>query len=124
MFYDTFKSLCDEKGVSVSKACLEMGLSRSIAAKWKTTKTNPSAEVIPKIAKYFGVTTDYLLGAETEKTPISEDGREEDLKLRVAAYWGGGDDLSQEELDGLWNDAESYYKFKLEQMRQKKRSKQ
>lgn len=63
MFYDLFKALCDEKGVSVSKACLEMGLSRSIAAKWKNTKTNPSAEVLPKIAKYFDVTTDYLLTA-------------------------------------------------------------
>lgn len=69
MFYDLFKSLCDEKGVSVSRACLDMGLSRSIAAKWKNTRTKPSAEVLPKIASYFGVTTDYLLGTEQEKTP-------------------------------------------------------
>ena len=66
MFYDLFKSLCDKKGVSVSRACIEMGLSRSIAAKWKNTKTNPSAEVIPKIAQYFNVSTDYLLGNESE----------------------------------------------------------
>lgn len=64
MFYDLFKSLCDKKGVSVSKACIEMGLSRSIAAKWKNTRTNPSAEVLPKIAQYFNVSTDYLLGNE------------------------------------------------------------
>ncbi len=77
MFYDLFKSLCDENGVSVSRACIEMGLSRSIAAKWKNTRTNPSAEVLPKIAKYFGVTTDYLLtGEQKEKapTPVSESG--------------------------------------------------
>ena len=61
MFYDLFKELCDQKGISVSKACIEIGLSRSIAAKWKNTKTNPSAEVLPKIAEYFGVTIDYLL---------------------------------------------------------------
>lgn len=66
MFYDTFKALCDNRGISASKACLDMGLSRSIAAKWKNTETSPSAEVLPKIAKYFGVTTDYLLSAENK----------------------------------------------------------
>ena len=89
MFYDLFKLLCDEKGVSVSKACIEMGLSRSIAAKWKNTRTNPSAEVLPKIAKYFGVTTDYLLtGEQTKKAPTPEGERkvsDDDIKF---ALWG------------------------------------
>lgn len=87
MFYDLFKSLCDKKGVSVSRACIEMGLSRSIAAKWKNTKTNPSAEVIPKIAQYFNVSTDYLLGNEKENdtAPYIEDDSEEFIILNRAA---------------------------------------
>lgn len=87
MFYDLFKKLCDEKNISVSKACVEMGLSRSIAAKWKNTKTNPSAEVLPKIAKYFDVSVDYLLGAtEKEKTPAltAKDERDISKKLEEA----------------------------------------
>lgn len=72
MFYDLFKSLCVKKGVSVSKACIEMGLSRSIAAKWKNTRSNPSAEVLPKIAQYFNVSTDYLLGNEPQKEASSQ----------------------------------------------------
>lgn len=87
MFYDLFKKLCDEKNVSVSKACIEMGLSRSIAAKWKNTKTNPSADVLPKIAKYFGVPVDYLLGAEEkEKMPAltAKDERDISKKLEEA----------------------------------------
>ena len=70
MFYDLFFDLCRKKGVSPSKACLEMGLSRSLAAKWKNTKQSPSAEVLPKIAAYFDVTVDYLLG--NEKKPAAE----------------------------------------------------
>ena|GEM_PF-766662 len=62
VFYDIFESLCRQKGVSPNKACIEMGLSRSISAKWKSTKTNPSADVLPKIADYFEVPVDYLLG--------------------------------------------------------------
>ena len=49
-----------------------MGLSRSIAAKWKNTKTNPSAEVLPKIAKYFDITTDYLLTGKQKENSTHE----------------------------------------------------
>lgn len=64
-----------------------MGLSRSIAAKWKNTKTNPSAEVIPKIAQYFNVSTDYLLGNEKEDDATSyvQDDPEELIILNRAA---------------------------------------
>lgn len=64
MFYDLFLELCTSKGVTPSKACLDMGLSRSLAAKWKNTKATPSFEVIGKIADYFCVSADYLLGKE------------------------------------------------------------
>lgn len=84
MFYDLFKKLCDDRNISVSKACIEMGLSRSIAAKWKNTKTNPSAEVLPKIAKYFDVSVDYLLGAEEkEKTPALTTKDERDISKKL-----------------------------------------
>lgn len=120
MFYDLFKNLCDEKGVSVSKACLEMGLSRSIAAKWKNTKTNPSADVLPKIAKYFGVTTDFLLtGENTEKAPTDNGERKISDDEIKAAFFEGADNLSKEEMDAMWDDARDYIQYKLEQRRRK-----
>ena len=70
MFYDLFKQLCDKKGVSASRACLDMGLSRSLAAKWKNTAATPSSEVMSKIATYFNVSADYLLGKETKKDAL------------------------------------------------------
>lgn len=67
MFYDKFKQLCEAKGVSVNKACVEIGLSRSVAAKWKSTNAGtPTAETCKKIAAYFGITVSDLLG-ETDK---------------------------------------------------------
>jgi len=62
VFYDTFEELCKNRDVSPSRACIEMDLSRSLAAKWKNTKATPSAEVLSKVAQYFGVTVDYLIG--------------------------------------------------------------
>lgn len=71
MFYDIFESLCRQKGISPNRACIEMGLSRSIAAKWKNTKTSPSLDVLTKIADYFGVSADYLLNGEKKENPAA-----------------------------------------------------
>ena len=65
MFYDRFEELCKQKGVKPGRACIEMGVSRSLAAKWKTTKTDrPSAEVLEKMSKYFGISIDEILGKQ------------------------------------------------------------
>ena len=69
VFYDIFKDLCNKKDVSPSRACLDMGLSRSLGAKWKNTGANPSYEVLTKMAGYFDVPVDYLLGNEQKEKP-------------------------------------------------------
>ena len=68
MFYDLFCQLCEQKGVSVTRATVEMGLSRTIGSKWKRTGATPNGETLNRIAEYFGVTTDYLLTGEETKT--------------------------------------------------------
>lgn len=70
MFYDRFKQLCERKGVSCNKAALEIGLSNATPTKWKKTGATPVGETLDKIAAYFGVTTDYLLGKEEQKMPL------------------------------------------------------
>lgn len=68
MFYDRFKLLCGNKGVSCNKAALDMGLSNATPTKWKKSGATPSGDTLNKIAGYFGVTVDYLLGKETIAT--------------------------------------------------------
>jgi len=80
MFYDRFVQLCEEKGVKPTNACIESGLSRGLAAKWKSTKANkPSADVLEKLSAYFGKSIDLILGNEPkEKATI--DSVDDDLK--------------------------------------------
>ena len=68
MFYDLFCHLCKEKGVSVTRATVDMGLSRTIGSKWKRTGATPNGETLSRIADYFSVTTDYLLGGDAAET--------------------------------------------------------
>lgn len=69
MFYDRFLELCKEKGVKPTNACVEAGLSRGLAAKWKSTGTEkPSADALEKMAAYFDMTIDEILGKEKALT--------------------------------------------------------
>ena len=69
MFFDRFAAYCEAKGVSCKKAVIEIGLNKSTASTWKTRGSTPNGETLAKIAAYFGVTVDELLGAESEKSP-------------------------------------------------------
>lgn len=70
--------LCDYKNISVSNLLDIFATSRSAINAWK--KGNISANIIPKIANYFNVTTDYLLtGVVLRKDYIIVD-KQEGLK--------------------------------------------
>ena len=99
MFYDVFKRLCDEKGVSCNRAATEMGLSNATATKWKKTGATPQGDTLQKIADYFGVSVDYLLG--NEEKPASQEA-DELLKDELVAFYGEvKNDLDQDDIDDL-----------------------
>lgn len=68
MFYDRFISLCDQKGVSRTKACVDCGISRTAWHKWEDGAT-PNGATINKFATYFDVTVGSLLEEEQKNSP-------------------------------------------------------
>lgn len=84
VFYDRFVYLCEQKGVSPSRAAIEAGISKSLVTKWKVNQTDvPSPEVIKKLSAYFNVPASYILGEENEKTPILTKKDERDIARDV-----------------------------------------
>jgi len=99
VFYDLFCELCQKKGVSPTRATVEIGLSRTIGTKWKTTGATPQGETLSKIADYFGVSVDYLLGNEPkEKTPAEADVTFDDFTY---AMYGEAKELTDEDKNML-----------------------
>lgn len=90
MFFERFQALCDEKKISVYKACTDIGLNRSAVAKWKSG-SKPNGTTAGKLADYFGVTTDYLLGKsdQRDEKKVSD----EDIKF---ALFGGDGEITDE----------------------------
>lgn len=62
--YERFKELCEQKGISISQACKEIGIQPSAATNWKTRGGTATVETCQKIADYFGVTVDYIMTGE------------------------------------------------------------
>lgn len=117
MFYDRFCELCARKGVKPGRACIEMGVSRGLAAKWKATNAGkPSADVLEKMSSYFGLSINEILNeSETEKAPALEGGRELSDKDIMFALWGDTDDVDETDLE----DVRRYAAFVKERKKQK-----
>jgi transcriptional regulator with XRE-family HTH domain len=98
MFYDRFKQLCEEKGVSCNKAALDIGLSNATQTKWRKTGATPRGDTLDKIAAYFDVSTDYLLGKEEQKKPTQK-GERDGSEIMFALSRGGEQEITDEMFD-------------------------
>lgn len=82
MFYDKYAQLCKRRGVSMSAAAVEAGLSKSLVTKWKTNKVDvPSPDVLKKLSAYFCMPVSELLGEnEKEQPTVQDDGLSEEMR--------------------------------------------
>lgn len=60
------ESLLKEKGITKYKMAKDLGISKSALTYYCNEKMQPTADVIIITARYFDVTTDYILGVEDE----------------------------------------------------------
>lgn len=80
VFYDKFVFLCNQKGVSPSKAAIDAGISKSLVTKWRTNNVKiPSPDVLTKLAKYFNIPVSELIDEENEKKPVLTQKDERDI---------------------------------------------
>lgn len=92
MFYDRYLALCQKAGKKPSAVASDLGINKSNVTNWKNNGYTPRGDVLQKIADYFDVTTDFLLGAESEKAPIQTDGRQvSDEDIKFALFGGDGE---------------------------------
>ena len=64
------RALCKEKGVTIQRLEIELGEKPSSISK---TTSNSKAEKLYKIARYFGVSVDYLISGESPAAFVLSD---------------------------------------------------
>ena len=70
------RELREARGIQQKELAIDLGVSQPTISDWESGRKVPSAKSTARLADYFGVSVDYLLGREDEKkpTPVSEDG--------------------------------------------------
>lgn len=95
--YERIIALCKERGVTGSRVCLELGLSKSTLSDIKSgRKKSMHPDTIQKFATYFGVSVDYLLGNETENAPTA-DSKGDILDEVDIAFYGDYKELDEDD---------------------------
>jgi len=95
-----------ERGVNPTELGKATGVSNKTISGWKQGLSKPSADAVVKIAKYFGVSTDYLLTGVGVSPSLEPDGKvltipSELEGIKFAFHRGEFEDLTQEEVDAL-----------------------
>lgn len=97
--YEIIKELAKEKKMSIRQLEMNFGYSNGYLAKWKNN--TPNSDELSRIADFFNVSVDYLLGRETPsketelrkalENVLSFDGEEmtENDKEAIIAYMMG-----------------------------------
>ena len=74
MFYSVIEQLCKEKQINFKVLAKELEITPTAISRWK--KYYPKSEILKKIADYFDVSTDFLLGRSMK---VSKDILDNDL---------------------------------------------
>ena len=93
--HERITTLCKSRGVSGSRMCLDLGLSKSTMSDLKSgRKTGVSVATAQKIAGYFGITVDELYG-EKEKPTAQGDGLTEKQRILMEFVQSVPDDKAE-----------------------------
>lgn len=96
--YIRIEELCRKKGITVTDLCRECSIPRATLSDFKTGRIKSlSAMAVSKIAGFFSVSTDYLLGNK------QDDGLD---ALKVALFGG-----ETEVTDEMWEEVKRYAKY-------------
>ena len=89
--YNRIEALCAERHITVTELCRQAGVPRSALSDYKYGRIKKiGIDKLTKIAAYFGVPVDTLLGGERTEAPVVSD---EDIKF---ALFNGAGDITDE----------------------------
>ena len=97
MIKDSIKQLRVRHSLSQKQLAEQLGISQQTVAKWESGNASPKPALIKRIAEYFDVSADYLLGIK----PKIDD------REVIAALFSDADDIT----DDMYGDAKRFAEF-------------
>ncbi len=81
MIADKIKFLREEKNLTQAELAKRLGITRSSVNAWEMGISTPSTQYLLELSHIFKVSTDYLLGINTDACIKTEGLTDEDIKL-------------------------------------------
>ncbi|WCK55113.1 helix-turn-helix transcriptional regulator [Aneurinibacillus sp. Ricciae_BoGa-3] len=94
MFGDRLRLLRQQKNLTQDEVAKALSISRGAYTHYEINKRQPDFALLQKIADFFDVSTDFLLGRVEEKNPMPEVLRDPSLNI---SYYKGYESLSPQE---------------------------
>ncbi len=113
MLAEKIKNLRNMRRLTQAEFARLMGVSTSAVSMWETEQREPDLGTIGKIADFFNVSVDYLMGRDAQES--GADPLDEQLKDIAFALYGEMSDLSDE----AKKDIIDFYNFKKAQEKKK-----
>lgn len=117
--YEIIKDLARAKKISIAQLERALDLSNGSISKWVTAK--PNSEPLTKIADYFNVSVDYLLGRDEQQTGQPPNEPESMAKQVMFRMDTAG--LSPDEIDELEKEMERFFRFRKEEIERERNEK-
>lgn len=86
MICDRIRALREKTGMSARKFAEEMGMKYTTYYGYETGSREPGSDSIVALAKYYNVTTDYILGIEKSPAPAEADTGDKRLNGIIENY--------------------------------------
>ena len=111
--YEIFAALMNERGLTAYRVSMDTGVSQATLSDWKRGRSTPKLPKLQKLADYFGVSLEYMMGTQdADRNTPSAPPTDADLKY---ALFG-----SRDVDDLLLEDVKAFARFSLERAKYRK----
>lgn len=98
-FKDIFVHILQYKKISAYKLSADTGITQGLISQWRAGTRIPASDNLNKLADYFDVTTDYLLGRDETNPPHT---LPPELNAAQTAFSGiNGEGLNEDDIEML-----------------------
>ncbi|MFW3538235.1 helix-turn-helix domain-containing protein [Vagococcus fluvialis] len=111
---ERIKLLSEKRSITISQLEDELGIPNNTIYQWK--KRTPNVERLQKVADFFNVSIDYLLGrSDSEKSSNEKTSMAKQVMMRMNT-----DGLSEKELDEIESEMERFFSWRIEEIKRER----
>ncbi|OXM84580.1 helix-turn-helix domain-containing protein [Paenibacillus rigui] len=116
-FKDRLKQLRQSRGLTQEQLAISLDIPPASIRRLETADSLPRKDRLQKIADFFAVPIDFLIGRTDEKTTIDKTND----NINVAYFGGAKEELTEEEAARLKEELEMFRLLKEKKMRDKEK---